>query len=449
MPKAYDECRMVLIPAPLMLSLPTATAETMPTNCHAILTALSLMLAVNLPATARDSAAKPPPGQRNLFAELGFSASDIRQKTATAFEQIFYGNPTNEAVYYPAGTNHHGALAYIFDFANQDVRSEGMSYGMMIAVQLDKKPEFDALWNWSRSFMYHSATNHPAQGYFAWSLTTNGVANDEMPAADGEEYYVTALFFAAARWGNGKGIFNYQSEARRILADLKNRTPITGPTAAGEKTGGALFSSQHKMVRFTPDTQFSEHTDPSYHLPAFYELWARWAEPADRAFWHDAANVSREFFQRAAHPLTGLTPDYANFDGTPWAAPWKPESADFRFDAWRTAMNWAVDWTWWNKDPREKVLSERLLTFFESQGMTNYVNQYSLAGQPLSADRSTGLVAMNAVAALAATDEQSKQFGKRLWDARVPSGPFRYYDGLLYLMALLHCSGEFRAWELK
>ena len=25
-----------------------------------------------------------------------------------------------------------------------------MSYGMMIAVQLDKKHEFDALWNWSR-----------------------------------------------------------------------------------------------------------------------------------------------------------------------------------------------------------------------------------------------------------------------------------------------------------
>jgi len=25
----------------------------------------------------------------------------------------------------------------------------------------------------------------------------------------------------------------------------------------------------------------------------------------------------------------------------------------------------------------------------------------------------------------------------------------RYYDGLLYLMGMLHCSGEIRIWKLK
>jgi oligosaccharide reducing-end xylanase len=29
----------------------------------------------------------------------------------------------------------------------------------------------------------------------------------------------------------------------------------------------------------------------------------------------------------------------------------------------------------------------------------------------------------------------------------VPSGEQRYYDGLLYLMSLMHCSGEFRIIE--
>ena len=150
-----------------------------------------------------------------------------------------------------------------------------MSYGMMIAVQLDKKAEFDALWNWAKSFMYQAATNHPACGFFSWSMQTNGVVNDEMPAPDGEEYFVTALFFASARWGDGAGIYNYKSEAARLLSDLKNRATITGQTRQGIKTCVALFDPVRKMVRFTPDAANSEHTDPSYQLPAFYELWSR------------------------------------------------------------------------------------------------------------------------------------------------------------------------------
>jgi oligosaccharide reducing-end xylanase len=332
------------------------------------------------------------------------------------------------------------------DVADRDVRSEGMSYGMMIAVQLDKRAEFDALWNWARTFMYRSATNHPARGYFSWSLQTNGVANDEMPAPDGEEYFVTALFFASCRWGDGAGIFNYKSEAARLLSDLKNRATISGPTGQGMKTCTALFSPNHKMVRFTPDSENGGHTDPSYQLPAFYEVWARCAPERDRVFWSEAAVASRGFFQRAANPKTGLCPEYANFDGSPWAAPWKKDSVDFRYDAWRVAMNWSVDWSWWAKDVRERELSDRLLEFFAATG-TNYANQFTLDGRPLSADHSTGLVAMNAVAALAATQPRAKQFVAELWAAPIPSGPYRYYDGMLYLLGLLHCGGEFRVWN--
>ena len=48
---------------------------------------------------------------------------------------------------FPAGTNANGPLAYVCDVNSGDVPSEGMSYGMMIAVQLGKKAEFDTLWN--------------------------------------------------------------------------------------------------------------------------------------------------------------------------------------------------------------------------------------------------------------------------------------------------------------
>ena len=206
---------------------------------------------------------------RNLFAEAGHPAEQATAKTDAAFQQLFHGDPNTQTVYYPAGTNANGLLAYLTDVANRDVRSEGMSYGMMIAVQMNKKAEFDALWNWAKTFMYRDQEGHPGRGYFSWSLNTNGKPRDEMPAPDGEEYFVMSLYFAAHRWGNGAGIYNYHAEADRILTDMVHRPVVTGPTSRGTRTAGPMFNVEQAMIRFTPDRDF---TDPSYHLPAFCEL---------------------------------------------------------------------------------------------------------------------------------------------------------------------------------
>jgi hypothetical protein len=123
---------------------------------------------------------------RNLFAEAGHASGEITNKINAAFQQLFHGDPATQTVYYAAGTNANGPLAHVTDIKHNDVRTEGLSYGMMIAVHLDKKTEFDALWNWARTWMYHASPSHPAFGYFSWSMTTNGTPKDEMPAPDGE-----------------------------------------------------------------------------------------------------------------------------------------------------------------------------------------------------------------------------------------------------------------------
>jgi oligosaccharide reducing-end xylanase len=387
---------------------------------------------------------------RNLFREAGHSPQEIRGKIDAAFQQLFHGDSATQAVFYWSGRNENGRLAYVTDINNEDVRSEGMSYGMMIAVQMDRKAEFDALWNWSRTYMYHPDPNHPAYGYFSWSMNTDGTPRSESPAPDGEEYYAMALYFASARWGDGTGIYDYHAMADRLLSDMKNREVITGPWKSRPdhvETDGAEFNVEQKMVRFTPDMRRPDHTDPSYHLPAFYELWARWGPEADRAFWAEAARVSRDYFEKATNPVTGLAPDYANFDGTPVAASFNPRSATFGPDAWRTAANWSVDWSWWQADPRERARSDRIQAFFASKGIGTYGNRWSLDGATqLGSDHSTALVATNAVASLAATDPRAAEFVDALWKAEIPSGRYRYYDGMWYLMGLLHCSGEFRIW---
>jgi oligosaccharide reducing-end xylanase len=327
---------------------------------------------------------------RNLFAEyLGKSDAEAQARIDAAWDQLFYGDDATERVYYPASDD----MAYIVDIGNNDVRSEGMSYGMMIAVQLDKKEEFDRLWKWAKTYMYHP--DGPFKGYFSWHCTRDGVRLDAVPASDGEEWFVMALLFASARWGDGEGIFDYQGQAQEILDVMLHKKEEDSSPATN------MFDPMQKMVVFVPvlggPAGFS---DPSYHLPAYYELWARWAE-RDNQFWSDAAQTSRVYFKKAAHPKTGLMPDYAQFDGKPYSFG-ATGHEDFRFDAFRTLSNVAVDYAWWAADPWQVEQSNRVLSFLASKGMDAYPNQYALTGKPLTTDRSTGLSSMAAVAALAA-----------------------------------------------
>lgn len=375
---------------------------------------------------------------QNLFKDLlGKNESEINDKINSAFQQLFYGNDKTQRLYYPVEPD----MAYILDVNNNDVRTEGMSYGMMIAVQLNKKDEFDRLWKWAKTFMQLKNGQH--ENYFAWHCRPNGEIIDSNSASDGEEWFVMTLFFASARWGNGEGIFNYQSEAQKILDAMLSKTEFSD----SKNVVTNLFNKKEKQVVFVPSGEADDFTDPSYHLPHFYELWARWADKNNR-FWCEAAKTSREFFKKAAHPKTGLMPDYSHFDGTPYN-PWGNGTNNFLFDAWRTAMNVAVDYQWFAKDDWEVNQSNRLLDFFFSQGVNSYGNNFTLDGKKLSSDHSTGLVAMNAVACLASTNKTRKDFVNDLWNASIPQGKYRYYDGVLYMLGLLHVSGNYKIYDLS
>ncbi|MGA3049517.1 MAG: glycosyl hydrolase family 8 [Terracidiphilus sp.] len=430
---------------------------------------------------------------RDLFAEQGHSPAETRAKIDKAFQQLFHGDGQEERVYFETGANANGTLAYMTDWANNDARTEGMSYGMMIAVQLDKKREFDALWNWSKTYMLVTDPQNPSVGYFAWSMSTDGTPRSTGAAPDGEEYYVMALYFAAHRWGNGTGIYNYQAEADKILRGMRHHPVLTGTSpfrihpddapftppdhpwpspnthnmereAAAKGTPwppvfrfnrgphqeriGPMVDESHFMIKFVPNLD-GAMTDASYHLPAFYELWSRWGPEEDRAFWAKAADVSRDFFNKVTGPETGLAPERSHFDGTQ-VADWGGGQTPFGYDAWRTVSNWSVDSSWWHKDSRETVLSDRVQKFLYGQGIDKFVDRYTVDGKPLATKRSIGIRATTAVGSLAATDGPiSKAFVENLWNTPIPSGEERYYDGLLYLMSIMHCSGNFRIIETE
>jgi oligosaccharide reducing-end xylanase len=375
----------------------------------------------------------------DLFSELlDKSEAEVNTRIDNAFSQLFYGDDKTQRVYYPVDPD----MAYIKDINYNDVRTEGMSYGMMIAVQLNKKNEFDRLWKWAKTYMQHQGG--PGKNYFAWHCKSDGTKISLNSASDGEEWFVMALFFAAARWGNGRDIYNYQAEAQKILDAMLTKAESSDRTDVITN----MFNKKEKQVVFVPVGNADDFTDPSYHVPHFYELWARWADKENQ-FWYDVADTSRQFLKKAVHPKTGLAPDYARFDGIPTDPPWGGGHKDFRFDAWRVAMNIAINYQWFGRDEWANEQSNRLLNFFYSQGIEKYINQYTIDGKPLSNDRSIGLIAMNAVAALASTNDNRKEFVQELWNASIPEGHYRYYDGMMYMLALLQVSGNFKIYDLK
>lgn len=364
---------------------------------------------------------------RNMLLEAGYTQAQIDQKLNALWNQLFYGDPNTEAVYFPVGTDQ----AYILDTGNDDIRSEGMSYGMMIAVQMNKQEEFNRLWRWTKNHMQHQTG--PRRGYFAWQVNRDGTIRDPNSASDGEIYFVMALMFASGRWGDGEGIFNYWREAKEILEiSMSKENPI-------QESVTNLFNSAQRQVVFTPFASAATHTNPSYHLPAFVELWGRWVRK-NRTFWKEVAAKSREMFPKFAHPQTGLMPNYANFDGTPTGG----SHADFRYDAWRCIMNIAMDYAWFKADETQVELVNRILTFFHSRGVTSYGSEFTLSGTQLNSDHSPGLVACNATGSLASNLPIAWDFIDDFFSISIPTGRWRYYDGLLYFMNYLHLSGNFR-----
>ena len=371
---------------------------------------------------------------RNVFKECGYSEDEIAKRVEQTFETIFYGKE-EERFYHEVGDD----MAYMEDTGNHDVRTEGMSYGMMVCVQMNKKEEFDRLWKWVRTYMY--IENGPNKNYFVWSCGLDGSKNADGPAPDGEEYFAMALFFASARWGDGEGIFNYGAEAKAILRECVHKGEASHP-------GEPMWEPSNKLIKFVPGFDFS---DPSYHLPHFYELFAKNADHCDRTFWEQAAEASRGYLHLACHPKTGLSAEYADYDGKPHIGHQEIFGRHdwYYSDAYRTIANIGMDHLWFEKDPWQVEIANRLQHFYCAEQKEHWDGVFLTDGTRLEekALHPVAIVAVNAQASLAADGPYVKECVDRLWDTPLRTGDRRYYDNFLYMFAMLALSGNYRIYQ--
>jgi len=261
---------------------------------------------------------------------------------------------------------------------------------------------------------------------------------------------VTALLFASNRWSNNSGI-NYYAEARRILDAMWKKDGTGGVTN--------VLNIEHKQITFVPDKGGYGWTDPSYHVPAFFEIWAEYAKDGHEQFYRDCADTARVYLHRACNRPTALNSDYAEFSGKPRNF-WKMQPA-FRYDSWRVPMNIAMDYSWYAKDTKwQQDYGKRIQNFLFCRGINTFEDQFMLDGSlPVQEEildaggfkklrHSLGLVATSAAASIMGTQAKSWQFVDGVWNAKLEpysDGYFDpYYDGLLYLFSLMHLSGNYR-----
>ncbi len=394
----------------------------------------------------------------NLFKLIGKTDEETDTRLQQIWDTFFYGSE-DERIYHPFGED----MGYLEDTGNHDARTEGMSYGMMMCVQTDHKAEFDRIWKWAYTYMWHREPGWE-NGYFAWSCGLNGEHNAEGAAPDGEEYFAMALFFASHRWGDGEGIFEYSKHARQILSDMVHKGEEGRP-------GRPMFNPGNKQILFVAGSDF---TDPSYHLPHFYELFALWANEEDRDFFRQAAKASREYLIKACHPVTGMSAEYAEFDGRPFTRklPWTNDRHDrFFSDSYRTAANIGLDYEWFGKDEGQCDADLRLVRFLDSKG-DKMTGIYEVDGREAEggALHPVGLFAATAEGLLAVVGKYIRdgadlsdggiknampaeeydmacRWLEKLWNTPLRTGIRRYYDNCLYYFAFLALGGRYRIWK--
>jgi len=390
---------------------------------------------------------------RNYLLELGISQENIDKKIREVYDTMF-----NDPKFYVETTVGGKKMAYVSDVKNDDVRSEGMSYGMMVAVQMDDPTLFNKLWRWANKYMRDNNETgwwgkNYRYGLYNWKCNTNGSSASNGSASDGELYFVTDLLLAARRWGSYEE-FDYLKEAQNLL------TVLFSKDGTGNVTN--IINMEHKLINFCPDSGSNNHTDPSYHVPAFFEIWAETASDGREDIYREIAANTREYLHKCTDSVTGINPDQSYYDGTTYYGYGWP-TWSFVYDSWRVPMNIAMDFSWYHKDAEWQAdyATRMVNTVVGRYGLTTFPDQYALNGDnPASGDikgggnstpklrHSIGFVGTMATTSLMIDGQYSQDLVHHMFEMKLE--PYSdgyydvYYDGFHYLFALLHLSGNYR-----
>jgi endo-1,4-beta-D-glucanase Y len=315
--------------------------------------------------------------------------------------------------------------------ANSTV-SEGIAYGMIIAVMFDDQPLFDGFWTYARCFSNKS-------GLMDWYIAPDGQKPLAVGAAsDADEDMAWALIMADRQWGGGGSLGeSYASIARRLI--------------------DAIYTTEVDHARFADmflpgdDWRGKDVFNPSYFAPNQYRTFGEfsgntqgWQRVIDRGYQILESSLNDASQNRS----NGLVPAWCDSRGTPVEA-FPGAMTNYQYDSARTPFRIAQDFAL-SKDARARAYLARTSAFFAGIGAASIVDGYTLAGDPAPDPRSPAQNPGSAVfvacaAAGAMHDPKYADFVDAAY-ARVRTGQLltrsRYYNHCWTVLGLLMLTGN-------
>jgi len=289
--------------------------------------------------------------------------------------------------------------------------SEGIAYGMLLAVYHDDQALLDDLWG------YYNAHLDP-NGLMHWKIgNTYGAIWGQNAATDAEEDAAMALILADCQWGSA-GATNYYQDAVDLINKMMQHEVEAGTFVLkpGDVWGGSSI------------------TNPSYFAPAYYRYFAtvtgdnNWLLVADKCY--DILNL-------AAHPTTGLLPDWCDANGNQTS-----NGYDYRYDAARVPWRIALDYHWFGIADAATICTD-LTNFVISQGgTTSIVDGYQLNGNPIGGNHNNTFVGCFAVGGMATTDQT---YVDAAYTDNVSTAANTYFNSTIKALTLLNQTGNFYA----
>lgn len=239
--------------------------------------------------------------------------------------------------------------------------SEGIAYGMTIAVYMNDQEVFDNLWKYEQ---IHLGKN----GLMEWEIDPDGKTLGSGAASDGDEDMAFALVMADKKWG-GKGSLDdtYLNHAKKQI-DLiwrhevdHGRNDVLMP--GDQFNGGAVINI-------------------SYFAPAYYRIFGKITGKA--ADWNRVAETSYDVLEatlndRNKNATNGLVPAWSTPEGVPMVPPGSSHPTHHQLDSCRTPFRVAQDFCWFN-EPRARAYLEKISAFYAKVGAAKIVDGYNLDG---------------------------------------------------------------------
>jgi endo-1,4-beta-D-glucanase Y len=257
--------------------------------------------------------------------------------------------------------------------------SEGIGYGMLIAVYMNDQSLFDDLWKYEQLHLGGcQASTCPPMGLMDWYISADGSSSlGTGGATDADEDMAFALVMAAKQWG-GQG----------SLAKTYQKAAIDQIIAVW-----VLEVYQSNLIK--PGTWGDNNSvNVSYFAPAYYRVFKAFGgnlPKSDGGSWNpnwDATidtsyNIINSSLSAAnGNQNNGLVPAWCNSSGVPNpSALQSGNPTNYQYDSCRTPFRIALDWCW-NAEPRAKAYVAKTSAFFSGIGAHNIVDGYKLDGTP-------------------------------------------------------------------